>query len=92
MWFKIYLLGAVSRIDYFEKGREHYIRKEYAEAVSCFLRSITEDYYNTPRAGLGRCYECGLGVAKDRVLAKDLSQGAMIDLALAKGTKNLGGG
>ena len=90
MWFKLYLLGAVSRIDYFEKGREHYNRKEYAEAVSCFLRSITEDYYNTPRAWLGLCYECGLGVAKDRVLAKDLYSRCYDRLSFSKRDEKFG--
>ena len=61
-------------IDYFEKGREHYNKKEYKEAVACFIDSIAIHYSNGSRAWLGNCYECGFGVKKDLVLAKDLYQ------------------
>ncbi|MBO7195293.1 MAG: DUF45 domain-containing protein [Alistipes sp.] len=62
----------MSRIDYFELGRDYYSKGYYQDATACFIRSILEDYCNASRAWLGSCYEYGLGFEKDLVLAKDL--------------------
>ena len=64
----------MSRIDYFEKGRELYENKKYKEAAEHFLLSIIKEHSNVSRAWLADCYEYGLGVEKDLLMAKDLYQ------------------
>ena len=64
----------MSRIDYFEKGRELYENKKYKEAAEHFLMSIVKTHYRVAQAWLANCYERGLGVEKDLLMAKDLYQ------------------
>lgn len=62
----------MSRTDHFAVGREQYLKKEYELAADSFLLSITKDYCSASCAWLGSCYEYGLGVEKDLIMAKDL--------------------
>lgn len=66
----------MERISYFKAGQEHYLKKEYKEAIDCFIHGIAESDYIACLAWLGSCYEYGLGVPKDLVAAKDLYTGA----------------
>ena len=50
----------MSRLDYFEKGRELYKGKRYEDAAEHFLLSIVKEYYNVSLAWLADCYEYGL--------------------------------
>ena len=62
----------MDRLDYFERGRELYNGKRYEEAAEHFLLSIVKERSNVSRAWLANCYEKGLGVEKDLLMAKDL--------------------
>lgn len=64
----------MDRLDYFEKGRELYESKKYKEAAEHFLLSIIKEHSNVSRAWIANCYERGLGVEKDLLMAKDLYQ------------------
>lgn len=64
----------MDRIDYFEKGLEHYHCRKYNEAAEHFLLSIVKEHSHAAEAWLGHCYDLGLGVEKDLLLAKDLYQ------------------
>ena len=64
----------MDRIGYFERGYELYNNKKYKEAAEHFLLSITKEHSRAAEAWLGHCYELGLGVEKDLLLAKDLYQ------------------
>lgn len=64
----------MNRTDYFERGMELYKSKRYNEAAEHFLLSITKEHSSVAEAWLGHCYEQGLGVEKDLLLAKDLYQ------------------
>ena len=64
----------MGRIDYFERGLELYDSKNYKDAAEYFLLSIVKEHSNAAEAWLGHCYEQGLGVEKDLLLAKDLYQ------------------
>jgi TPR repeat protein len=55
----------------FEIGREHYLRKEYEEAVRCFMIGSAENS-SACMGWLGQCYEFGLGVKKNLPYAKDM--------------------
>lgn len=66
----------MERISYFKAGQEHYLKKEYKEAIDCFIHGIAESDSIACLAWLGSCYEYGLGVPKDLVAAKDLYAGA----------------
>lgn len=54
----------------FENGREHYLRKEYEQAVKCFMHGAAQGSCAC-LGWLGQCYEYGLGVGKDHERAKD---------------------
>ena len=62
----------MSRLDYFERGRELYKGKRYEDAAEHFLLSIVKEYYNVSLAWLADCYEYGLGVENNLLMAKDL--------------------
>lgn len=64
----------MDRRSYLEKGRELYDSKKYKEAAELFLLSITQEHSSAAKAWLAHCYEQGLGVEKDLLLAKDLYQ------------------
>ncbi len=70
----------MERISYFEAGQEHYLKKEYKEAIDCFIHGIAESNCRGCLAWLGNCHEYGLGVPKDLVAAKDLYLGAYKNL------------
>lgn len=57
--------------SHFESGQEHYLRKEYKEAVAHFTAGAGELSAGS-MMWLGKCYECGFGVEKDLVYAKEL--------------------
>ena len=59
----------------FEIGREHYLRKEYKEAVKWFTIGTGKGCCSC-MSWLGQCYEYGLGTEKDLVKAKDLYFGS----------------
>ena len=59
----------------FEIGREHYIRKEYKDAIKWFTIGTGKGSCSCMN-WLGYCYEYGLGTEKDLVMAKDLYFGA----------------
>ena len=61
-------------INYLKKGIEHYNKGEYSPAVNCFITDISQFYCNSARSWLAYCYEQGLGVEKNLVIAKDLYQ------------------
>ena len=63
-------------MSYFKAGQEHYRKKEYKEAMDCFIHGIAESDSIACLAWLGSCYEYGLGVPEDLVVAKDLYAGA----------------
>ena len=63
-------------MSYFKAGQEHYLKKEYKEAMDCFIHGIAESDSIACLAWLGSCYEYGLGVPEDLVVAKDLYAGA----------------
>ena len=63
-------------MSYFKAGQEKYLKKEYKEAMDCFIHGIAESDSIACLAWLGSCYEYGLGVPKDLVAAKDLYAGA----------------
>ena len=62
----------MNRIFCFDKGRVLYNDGNYSGAVEWFLKGLMVEHCNVCRAWLGNCYEFGLGVEKDLVLAKDL--------------------
>ena len=64
----------MDRITYFDRGLELYNNKKYQEAAEHFLLSIVNERSSAARAWLASCYESGLGVEKDLLLAKDLYQ------------------
>ena len=64
----------------FEIGREHYLRKEYKDAVKWFTIG-TGNGCRTCMNWLGHCYEYGLGTEKDLVKAKDLYFGSFQKLS-----------
>lgn len=76
----------MSRLDYFERGRELYKGKRYEEAAEHFLLSIVKEYYNVSQAWLADCYEYGLGVEKNLLMAKDLYMSPIIGSAILKET------
>ena len=55
----------------FEIGREHYLRKEYKDAIKWFTIGAGKGSCSCMN-WLGQCYEYGLGTEKDLVKAKDL--------------------
>lgn len=72
----------MSRLDYFERGKELYKGKRYKEAAEHFLLSIVKERSNVSRAWLANCYEYGLGVEKNLLMAKDLYQVITISVIL----------
>ena len=55
----------------FEIGREHYLRKEYKDAIKWFTIGAGKGSCSCMN-WLGHCYEYGLGTEKDLVKAKEL--------------------
>jgi hypothetical protein len=79
----------MTSISYFEKGREHYLRKEYEEAVKYFMLGVPND--NPSSLGwLGHCYEFGLGVDKDLSHAKDLYNSSLDYLGISRESEEFG--
>jgi hypothetical protein len=63
----------MSRISCFDNGKECYLSGDYSGAVEWFLKGLMEEHCSDVcRAWLGYCYELGLGVEKELVMAKDL--------------------
>ncbi len=60
------------RTYYFERGMELYKSKRYKEAAEHFLLGIAKLHSAGSKVWLGRCYESGLGVEKNLLMAKDL--------------------
>lgn len=58
----------------YELGREHFLRKEYKEAVRLFTLGVGDNTSPACMMQLGRCFEEGLGVSKDLVEARQLYQ------------------
>ena len=73
----------------FEIGREHYLRKEYKDAVKWFTIGAGKGCC-TCMNWLGHCYEYGLGTEKDLVKAKDLYFGSFQKLS-SRGQKEESG-
>ena len=61
----------MSLISDYEKGMEHFRRKEYVQAIDCFEIGTAFGGSSKCLLMLGRCYEQGLGVGIDLSLAKD---------------------
>ena len=57
---------------HFKTGQEHYLRQEYKQATEQFILGAVQEHDSYCMMWLGQCYECGLGVEKDLVEAKDL--------------------
>lgn len=74
----------MGRIDYFEKGYELYNNKRYEEAAENFLLSIVKEHSSISQVWLASCYEYGLGVKKDLILAKDLYEVAYNRIAYSE--------
>ena len=60
------------QVSFFDLGYEHYMRMEYVEATRFFLKASVEHLSHYAQGWLGSCYESGLGVEKNLVIAKDL--------------------
>ena len=58
--------------SFFDKGKAHYERQEYEDAVRCFVHGSAEQLCDLSRMWLGQCFEYGLGTTKDLSIAKDL--------------------
>lgn len=74
----------MSRISCFDNGRELYLGGNYSGAVECFLKGLKEEHCNVCRAWLGNCYELGLGVKKELVMAKDLYETSRAHLLISE--------
>ena len=61
----------MSLISDYKKGMEHFLRKEYAQAIDCFETGTSFGDSSECLLMLGRCHEQGLGVDIDLSLAKD---------------------
>lgn len=61
----------MSLISDYNKGMEHFLRKEYAQAIDCFETGSAFGGSSKCLLMLGKCYEQGLGVDIDLSLAKD---------------------
>lgn len=64
----------MNRTDYFERGVELYKSKRYKEAAEHFLLGIVKLRSDSSKIWLANCYETGLGVEKNLLMAKDLYQ------------------
>ena len=73
----------------FEIGREHYLRKEYKDAIKSFTTGIGKGDHSC-MSWLGQCYEYGLGTEKDLVKAKDLYLGLFEQLSTREQKEKLG--
>ena len=61
----------MSLISDYKKGMEHFLRKEYAQAIDCFETGSAFGDNSKCLLMLGKCHEQGLGVDIDLRLAKD---------------------
>ena len=68
--------------SFFDKGKAHYERQEYEDAVRCFAQGSAEQLCDLSRMWLGQCFEYGLGTTKDLAIAKDLYLIAFMHLTL----------
>ena len=73
----------------FEIGREHYLRKEYKDAIKWFTIG-TGKGSRACMSWLGQCYEYGLGTEKDLVMAKDLYLASFEQLTSRERKEKLG--
>ena len=55
----------MSLISDYKKGMEHFLRKEYAQAIDCFETGSAFGGSSKCLLMLGKCYEQGLGVDVD---------------------------
>ena len=62
----------MGRIDYWATGIELYNSRKYKEAAEHFMHSACKERSSAALVWLGSCYESGLGVEKDLILAKDI--------------------
>ncbi len=60
------------QVTFFDLGYEHYMRMEYEEATRYFTKASVEHLSHYAQGWLGSCYESGLGVEKNLIIAKDL--------------------
>ena len=67
----------------FEIGREHYLRKEYKDAIKWFTSGAGKGSCSCMN-WLGHCYEYGLDTEKDLVKAKDLYTGSFNKLCTSE--------
>jgi hypothetical protein len=51
-------------MSHFKIGREHYLRKEYEQAVEHFILGLIDCHNPYCMMWLGNCYERGLGVER----------------------------
>ena len=73
----------------FERGKEHYDRKEYTEAAGWFLRGVSSRSVSC-MGWLGHCYEFGLGVEKNLSQAKDLYYSSFQNLGSTQKSEKFG--
>lgn len=73
----------------FQIGREHYLRKEYKDAIKWFTIG-TGKGCRSCMSWLGQCYEYGLGTEKDLVKAKDLYFASFEQLSTCEKKEKLG--
>lgn len=62
----------------YKEGMEHIHRKEYVQAVQCFENGTSFGGSSNCVLMLGKCYEHGLGVPQDLVVAKDYYKVALL--------------
>ena len=55
----------------YKEGMEYFLRGEYAQAIDCFEEGTGFGESSECLLMLGKCYEQGLGISRDLVLAKD---------------------
>ena len=68
-------MGFISR---YKEGMRLFQEKEYAKAIECFDQGLSIGHDSECALMLGKCFEHGLGVEKDLVLAKDFYKCALI--------------
>ena len=62
----------------YKEGMEYFHKKEYAHAVRCFENGTSFGGSSNCVLMLGKCYEHGLGVPQDLVVAKDYYKVALL--------------
>lgn len=65
-------------ISCYKEGMRLFQEKEYAKAIECFAKGLNVGNDSDCALMLGKCFEHGLGVEKDLVIAKDCYKSALI--------------